>query len=116
MIWQKLSGICVMVVENWKDLERLVEQTMALAKSARDGAAAARPTPFLNAVEQTLAAPNSNPIQKTFAPIVLPAYGREEIKQRVANFSAHQKKMTREREDFYLQTMAKVLAPIKNRS
>ena len=104
-----------MVVENWKDLERLVEQTMALAKSARDEAAAG-PTPFLNAVEEALAAPNSSPIQKTFAPIVWPAYGREEIKRRVANFGAHQKKMTREREDFYLQTMARVLAPIKNRS
>ncbi len=104
-----------MVVENRKEeLERLVEQTMALAKSAREEPISVRPPAFLNALEEALAEPPSNPVQKTFAPMTSPASEREEIKQRVANFRAQQQK--REREDFYLRTMAKALSPIKNDS
>ena len=73
-----------------------------------------RPPAFLNALEEALAEPPSNPVQKTFAPMTSPASEREEIKQRVANFRAQQQK--REREDFYLRTMAKALSPIKNDS
>ena len=35
---------------------------------------------------------------------------RDEIRQRVDNFKAHQEKIAREREDYYLQVKAKMLA------
>jgi hypothetical protein len=36
---------------------------------------------------------------------------RDEIQQRVNSFKAHHEKMAREREDYYLQMRAKMLAP-----
>jgi hypothetical protein len=89
---------------------------MALAKIASGEPIAAKPAPFLNAIDEVLAEPSSNPGRKTFAPMIWPTFEREEIKQRVANFRAHQQKLTHEPEDFYLQTMAKALSPIKHRS
>jgi hypothetical protein len=41
-----------------------------------------------------------------------PRSERDEILQRVSNFRAHQQKMAREREDYYLQAKAKMLAAI----
>jgi hypothetical protein len=38
---------------------------------------------------------------------------REEIKQRVAGFRAHQEKLRREREDYYLETTAKTRAMLR---
>ena len=35
---------------------------------------------------------------------------RDEIKQRLANFKAHQLKLKTEREDYYLQTMTRTRA------
>jgi hypothetical protein len=43
-----------------------------------------------------------------------PAFARDEVTQRVANFKAHQKRMQSEREDYYLQTMARARAVIDN--
>jgi hypothetical protein len=44
------------------------------------------------------------------SPMTLPPSERDEIKQRVANFKAHQLKMQAEREDYYSQTMARTRA------
>jgi hypothetical protein len=41
----------------------------------------------------------------------LPMSERDEIQQRVSNFKAHQEKMAREREDYYLQVKARMLTP-----
>ena len=43
-------------------------------------------------------------------PLTLPLSEREEIKQRLANFRAHQLRMQAEREDYYLQTMTRTRA------
>jgi hypothetical protein len=43
-------------------------------------------------------------------PISLPPSERDEIKQRLAGFKAHQLKMQAEREDYYLQTMTRTRA------
>ena len=43
-------------------------------------------------------------------PITLPSSERDEIKQRLASFKAHQLKMQTEREDYYSQTMARTRA------
>jgi hypothetical protein len=59
--------------------------------------------------EQALA-DKSKPIPLPAA--IAPASERDEIRQRVSDFKAHQEKMARQREDHYLQVKAKMLAPI----
>jgi len=99
-------------VMNWKqDLDALIESTMAFAREVQR-----RPIPDLpvaiRTAEQALA-DTSKPITApaTIAPAVRPASESDEIRQRVNNFRAHQEKMTREREDYYLQVKARMLAP-----
>jgi hypothetical protein len=54
-------------------------------------------------------------------PMTVPPSERDEIKQRLANFKAHQLRMQAEREDYYSQTMARTrdlaarLRPIRDR-
>jgi hypothetical protein len=40
-----------------------------------------------------------------------PVSERDEIRKHVSNFRAHQEKMAKEREDFYLQAKAKMMSP-----
>src|ERR1700722_20542785 len=69
---------------NWQaDLDALVQETMALTKSVR-----VEPTMTRAVVE-----PNRMPAN-------LHRSERDEIRQRVANFKAHQERFAREREDF----------------
>jgi hypothetical protein len=42
--------------------------------------------------------------------MMLPPSERDEIKQRLANFKAHQLRIQAEREDYYSQTMARTRA------
>jgi hypothetical protein len=70
---------------DWKsELNALVEETRALAKSLRVEA----PMP------RTIVAPNRIP------PVKGIESERELIRQRVANFKAHQERFMREREDY----------------
>jgi hypothetical protein len=59
-------------------------------------------------------APSPLPEPKTWPvrlpPMTVPPSERDEIKQRLANFKAHQLKMQAEREDYYSQTMARTRA------
>ena len=66
----------------------------------------------MRTAEQT-PADTPNPVDRpaTIAPIVWPSE-RDEIRQRVDNFKAHQEKIAREREDYYLQVKARMLAPV----
>jgi hypothetical protein len=95
-----------------QELDALIESTMAFV----DDVKRRKPIPdlpvALRTAEQALA-DTSKPITApaTVAPIVLPASESDEIRQRVSNFKAHQEKMTREREDYYLQVKARMLAP-----
>ena len=52
------------------------------------------------------------PLPITITPAAWPASERDEIRQRVKNFKAHQEKMAREREDYYLQVKARMLASV----
>jgi cytochrome P450 len=109
----------VTIAQIWKDeLEKLVAQSAALAKAARDepiavNAAAVFATAFKTA-EDLLRGPPSDLDRKDFVPVIWPPYGREEINRRVAGFRAHQQKMAHDREAFSLKTMARVLVPVKN--
>jgi hypothetical protein len=70
---------------NWKaDLDSLVEETMAFAKSVR-----VEP-PML----RTIVEPNRVPL------VNWRVSERDEIMQRVASFKAHQQRFIREREDY----------------
>ena len=78
---------------NWKaDLDALVEETMAFTKSVR-----VEP-PMLRAVVE----PNRMP------PVNLNSE-RDEIRQRVANFKAHQERFAREREHFAASQLNRML-------
>jgi hypothetical protein len=70
---------------NWKaDPNSLIEETMALAKSVR-----VEPS-----IPHTVVEPNPMP------PVNWMESEREDIRQRVANFKAHQQRFIREREDY----------------
>jgi hypothetical protein len=99
----------------WKDeLETLVAQSTTTPKVAREKPIAAEAAPFFKTAEDLLRVPASDPTRKDFAPMIWPPYGREEINRRVASFKAHQQKMAQDRETFFLQTMARALAPLKS--
>jgi hypothetical protein len=97
---------------NWKqELDALIESTMAFARDVKR-----QPIPDLPVARRTgeqTPADTPNPVDRpaTIAPIVWPSE-RDEIRQRVGNFKAHQEKIAREREDYYLQVKAKMLAPV----
>jgi hypothetical protein len=94
---------------DWKlELDMLVESTIAFVDSVKresrpDSALAVR------TAEQTLADP-SKPIPTAITLPTWPASERDEIRQCVNNFKALQEKMARQREDYYLQMKAKMLA------
>ena len=70
---------------NWKaDLNSLIEETMAFAKSVR-----VEPS-----MPRTVVEPSRMP------PVNGMESEREDIRQRVANFKAHQQRFIREREDY----------------
>jgi len=70
---------------DWKtELDALVKETTAFAKSLR----IEQPGP------RTIVDPNR------MQPVSRIDYEREEIRQRVANFKAHQQRLIREREDY----------------
>jgi hypothetical protein len=72
------------------------------------------PSPLPDAPSPLPEVPSPVPEPKTWpvrlSPMTLPPSERDEIKQRVANFKAHQLKMQAEREDYYSQTMARARA------
>jgi hypothetical protein len=72
------------------------------------------PSPLPDAPSPLPDTPSPVPEPKTWparlSPMTLPPSERDEIKQRVANFKAHQLKIQAEREDYYSQTMARARA------
>lgn len=95
------------------DIDALVEQTMAFVKGVNG--TEAKPVVPLELIEQALA---DSPIPVERSGVSKQARltsESEEIKQRVLNFKAHQEKVAREREDYYLQMKAKTRALIENR-
>jgi len=80
---------------DWKaNLDALVEETMAFAKSVR-----VEP-PIPRAVVEPNRMPSVNWMESE----------REEIRRRVANFKAHQQRFIREREDYAASEFKRMLA------
>jgi hypothetical protein len=76
---------------DWKtDLDALVREAMALAKSVR----VEPPMP------RTIVEPNRMPVNPNKSE-------RDEIRQRVSNFKAHQERFAREREEFAASLLKK---------
>jgi hypothetical protein len=89
-------------MQQWmKDRDQLIEETLAFVQ----GVATLKPI--------RIETPTQVEPPKAFAP-QQPAkpkdklFGREEIRQRVADFKATQNRFQREREEYYKETMAKV--------
>jgi hypothetical protein len=90
-----------------QELDALIESTMAFANDVKRRQPIADLPAALRMAEGALAEP-SKPIQPLIS--ITPASERDEIRQRVSNFKAHQEKMAREREEYYLQMKARMLA------
>ena len=83
---------------DWKtELDSLVKETMAFAKNLR----VEPPMP------RTIVEPNRIP------PVNGIESEREEIRQRVANFKAHQQRFTREREDHASSEWKRILTSLR---
>jgi hypothetical protein len=89
-----------------QELDALIESTMAFANDVKQRQRIPDLALALRAAEQALA-DTSKPM-----PMIWPMSERDEIRQRVSNFKAHQEKLAREREDYYLQEKARMLAPV----
>jgi hypothetical protein len=89
----------------WKtDLDALVEETMAFVKSNR--VEPSTPPPIVEPpVPRTLVEPSRLP------PTSLPKSERDEIRERVSNFKAHQERVAQEREEYAASLLKKMLAP-----
>ena len=96
---------------NWKlELDALIESTMALAKDVK-ARSISDLAPDVRPAEQALAdTPTPIPRPAAITPMARPTSERDEILRHVSNFRAHQEKMAREREGYYLQARAKMLA------
>ena len=93
-----------------QELDALIESTMAFVNDVKQR----QPIPDLSSAmriaEQTLAN-TSKPLAPPAAIVAIsPRSERDEIQQRVNSFKAHQEKMARQREDYYLQMKARMLA------
>jgi hypothetical protein len=96
-----------------QELDALIESTMAFANNVKRRQPIPEMAVALRAAEQALAdTAKPIPLPITIMPTVWPASERDEIRQRVNNFKAHQEKMAREREEYYLQVKARMLAPV----
>jgi len=92
-----------------QELDALIESTMAFANDVKRRQRIPHLPVALRAAEQALA-DTSKPVPPSIT--TMPASERDEIRQRVNNFRAHQEKMAREREDYYLQVKARMVAPL----
>ena len=96
-----------------QELDALIQSTLAFANDVRRRQPNLDLPVALRAAQQALAdTPKPTPPPVTITPTVWPASARDEIRQRVRDFKAHQEKMAREREDYYLQMKARMLASV----
>jgi hypothetical protein len=97
---------------DWKlELDALIESTMAFAREVKPQSISELAL-IVRTAEQTLAETSKpTPLPAVIRPMTLPTSERDEIRQRVSNFKAHQEKMAREREQHYLQVKARMMPP-----
>jgi hypothetical protein len=99
-----------------KDLEALIKQTKALVAPSVEAtqpehiAAETKPT---SPAEKFDAPAQPFRLTPPLEPMQWRPISRDEIKQRVATFKAHQQKFERDREDYCLQTLARTRAALE---
>ncbi len=94
-----------------QELDALIESTLAFANEVKRRQPIPGLSGALRIAQQTLAN-TSKPLAAPAAIVAIsPRSERDEIQQRVNSFKAHQEKMARQREDYYLQMRARMLAP-----
>jgi hypothetical protein len=87
---------------DWKaELDALVQESMVLAKSIRVEPAAPRAI-IEPPVPRNIVEPNRLP------PVSPPKSERDEIRERVSNFKAHQERFAREREEFAASLLKRI--------
>ena len=91
---------------DWKlELDALIENTVAFANHVKR-----KPIPDLPVAMKTAEeAPQPVAPPVTITPILLATSERDEIRQRVSNFKAHQERFAREREDFAASQIKRML-------
>ena len=101
-----------------KDLESLVEQTRAMVRHTNPTGvvpAARAEMPLPEPVIESSPPSKSSPAHHWATPeLTWDRPAREEIMQRVEGFRAHQEKLRREREDYYLEMTQKTRAMLQD--
>jgi hypothetical protein len=95
---------------NWKHFDLLVESTMTFARDVKREPVSDWPSSVRTAEEALADTPSPVLARAIISPMVWPESEGDEIRQRITNFKAHQQKIAREREDYYLETKARLLA------
>jgi hypothetical protein len=99
-----------------KDLEALIKQTKALVGPSVEASQPEPSTPAPKPIrppEKFDAPAQPFRLMPPMEPMQWRPISRDEIKQRVATFKAHQQKFEREREDYCLQTLARTRAALE---
>jgi hypothetical protein len=104
---------------NWKhDLEALIESAMTFRGNVKHEPISGLAVALKSAEQALIDTPKPVASVPMSEQAVVQRSEREEIQQRVTNFKAHQEKIAREREDYYLQIrrrmMAAFVSPKKN--
>ena|SRR2546421_5348060 len=90
---------------SWKhDLDALIESTMGVQDLNREYPAE------LQAASRTAEQALLDTPKPVPAPNILPVSESDQIRQRVSIFKAHQQKIAQEREEYYFQTKARMMA------
>jgi hypothetical protein len=90
----------------WKrELDTLVEDTTTFVTRIKREATMADPR--MRAAVKVALAETSKSHGEKFAPMTWPTSEHDDIKQRLANFKAHQLKMQNERDEYFLQVMTR---------
>ena len=103
---------------SWKqELDQLIQTTMAFASDARRGHPTPRTPSHVSASERTILDTLKQVVEprQGFSPMAFPTSERDAIQLRVANFKTHQRRVAREREDYYLQIRATILSSLAKR-
>jgi hypothetical protein len=91
---------------NWKaDFDALVEETMSFVRNT-----GVEPAPPQTIVEPL--APRVTAEPSRLPPVSLPKSERDEIRERVSNFKAHQTRVAREREEYAASLLKRMLDPM----
>jgi hypothetical protein len=92
------------------ELDALIESTMAFARDVNRLPVPERPGE-LRATERAIAETPELVGHRTPVPsVMLPLSERDHIQRRVNDFRAHQEKLKRERDDYYAQVRARMMA------